>query len=95
MPKKQVIFKEEGLDVQTVFFSNPGDNNAALAGGSIQFSTNHFTLPYFGANSGVKMQIISGAGGLGIMEVIIQGQLGINDIKQLVAYCKLFLINKR
>jgi len=88
LAKEAGYFKEEGLDVQTVFFSNPGDNNAALAGNSIQFSTNPFTLPYFGANSGVKMQIISGAGGLGIMEVIIQGPLGINDIKQLVAYIK-------
>lgn len=86
--KEAGYFKDAGLDVQTVFFSNPGDNNAALAGGSIQFSTNPFTLPYFAANSGIKMRIISGAGGLGIMEVIIQGELGINDIKQLVAWIK-------
>jgi ABC-type nitrate/sulfonate/bicarbonate transport system substrate-binding protein len=88
LAKETGFFKEEGLDIQTVFFSNPGDNNAALAGGSIQFSTNPFTLPYFGANSGIKMQIISGAGGLGIMEVIIQGALKIENIEQLVAWIK-------
>jgi ABC-type nitrate/sulfonate/bicarbonate transport system substrate-binding protein len=89
LAKEAGYFKEEGLDdVQTVFFSNPGDNNAALAGGSLQFSTNPFTLPYFGVNSGIKMQIISGAGGLGIMEVIIQGEFGISDVKQMVAWIK-------
>jgi len=82
------FFKEEGLDIETVFFSNPGDNNAALAGGSLQFSTNPFTLPYFGANSGIKMKIISGAGGLGIMEVIIQGEFKIESVQQLVQWIK-------
>lgn len=76
------------MDVQTAFFSNPGDANTALAGGSLQFSTNPFTLPYFAANSGLKMRIISGAGGLGIMEVVVQGSLKIEDIKQLVAWIK-------
>lgn len=49
--------------VETIFFANPGDNNAALAGGSIDFSTNPFTLPFFAANSGVPIRVISGAGG--------------------------------
>ena len=86
--KEMGFFKDEGLDVETVFFSNPGDNNTALSGGSIQFSINPFTLPYFANNSGIKMRIISNAGGLGIMEVIVQGELGISDIKQLVAWIK-------
>jgi ABC-type nitrate/sulfonate/bicarbonate transport system substrate-binding protein len=86
--KEAGFFKEEGLDVETVFFSNPGDNNAALAGGSIQFSTNPFTLPYFGENSGIHMRIISSAGGLGIMQVIIQGSFNITDVAQLIAYIK-------
>ncbi|NEQ53176.1 MAG: ABC transporter substrate-binding protein, partial [Leptolyngbya sp. SIO3F4] len=30
-------FEENGLAVETVAFTNPGDNNAALAGGSIDF----------------------------------------------------------
>ena len=86
--KEAGYFKEEGLDVQTVFFSNPGDNNAALVGGSLQFTTNPFTLPYFASNSGIKMRIISSAGGLGIMEVVIQGKYNISDVKQLVAWIK-------
>jgi ABC-type nitrate/sulfonate/bicarbonate transport system substrate-binding protein len=86
--KEAGFFKEEGLDLETVFFSNPGDNNAALTGGSIQFSTNPFTLPYLAANSNVPMKIISSAGGLGIMEVIIQGNYGVKDLKSLATYVK-------
>ncbi len=86
--KEAGFFKEEGLEVETVFFSNPGDNNAALAGGSIQLSTNPFTLPYFAANSGINMRIVSSAGGLGIMEVVIQGQYNIDSLQQLVTYIK-------
>jgi hypothetical protein len=48
---------------ETIFFANPGDNNAALAGGFIDFSTNPFTLPFFAASSGVPIRVISGAGG--------------------------------
>ena len=59
-----------GLDVETVFFANPGDNNAALAGGAIDFSTNPFTLPFFAANSGVPIRVIAAAGGWGGIEVI-------------------------
>ena len=86
--KEAGMFKEHGLDVETVFFSNPGDNNTALAGGSIQFSTNPFTLPYFAENSGINMRIISGAGGLGIMEVIIQGDFKVENIPQLITLIK-------
>src|SRR5688500_14394325 len=56
--KEKGFFKEQGLTVETIFFSNPGDNNAALAGGSIQISVNPFTLPYFANNSGLPMRII-------------------------------------
>jgi len=69
-----------------VFFSNPGDNNAALVGGSIQFSTNPFTLPYLGANGGSPMRIISAAGGLGVMEVVIQGTYGVSSLSELKTY---------
>ncbi len=86
--KEAGFFKDEGLDLETVFFANPGDNNAALAGGSIQFSTNPFTLPYLGENSGVPIRIISSAGGLGIMQVVIQGKYGIDNLKQLAAWVK-------
>ncbi len=86
--KESGYFKDEGLDVETVFFSNPGDNNTALSGGSIQFSINPFTLPYFADNSGVKMRIISNAGGLSILEVIVQGDLNIENIQQLVDWIK-------
>jgi len=44
--KESGFFDAEGIDVETVFFSNPGDNNAALAGGSIKFSTNPLTLAH-------------------------------------------------
>lgn len=86
--KEKGYFKEEGLDLETIFFSNPGDNNAALAGGSIQFSTNPFTLPYFGENSGVPMRIISSAGGLGIIEVIIQSDFNVKTTEEFVNWIK-------
>jgi ABC-type nitrate/sulfonate/bicarbonate transport system substrate-binding protein len=86
--KEAGFFKEAGLDIETVFFSNPGDNNTALSGGSIQFSINPFTLPYFASNSGVDMRILSNAGGLGIMEVIIQGEFNVSTIAQLVTWIK-------
>ena len=86
--KEAGFFKEEGLDVETTFFPNPGDNNAALAGGSLQFSINPFTLPYLADNSGVPIRIIASAGGLGIMEVVGQGVLNIDSPKALAEYVK-------
>jgi ABC-type nitrate/sulfonate/bicarbonate transport system substrate-binding protein len=86
LAKEAGFFKDEGLDVETVFFSNPGDNNVALAGGSLQFSTNPFTLPYLANNSGVPMRIISSAGGLGVMQVIIQGSFNVSSMTDLAAY---------
>src|SRR5258708_6406827 len=71
------------LDVETVFFANPGDNNAALAGGEIDFSTNPFTLPFFAANAGVPIRTIAAAGGWGIMQVIADGKLKINSVEDL------------
>ena len=59
-------FEDNGLAVETVFFTNPGDNNAALAGGQIDFSTNPFTLPFFAANSGVPIKTVAAAGGWGV-----------------------------
>ena len=61
--KESGCFEKAVLDVETIFFANPGDNNAALAGGSIDFSTNPFTPPFFAANCGVPIRVISGAGG--------------------------------
>ncbi len=86
--KEAGYFKDEGLDVDTIFFSNPGDNNAALAGGSIQLAINPFTLAYLGQNSGVPMRIIANAGGNGIMQVVIQGKYNVNSIDELVTYVK-------
>ena len=86
--KESGCFEEHGLDVETVFFANPGDNNAALAGGAIDFSTNPFTLPFFAANSGVPIRVIAAAGGWGVMEVVAQQETGlssIGDIKDYVA----------
>lgn len=79
-------FVENGLAVETVFFTNPGDNNAALAGGSIDFSTNPFTLPFFAANSGVPIQTISAAGGWGVMQVIIQENYGVTSLAELATH---------
>lgn len=86
--KEAGYFKDEGLDVETVFFSNPGDNNAALTGGSIQFSINPFTLAYLGQNSGVPMRIITNAGGNGVMQVVIQGKYNVSSIAELTAWVK-------
>jgi ABC-type nitrate/sulfonate/bicarbonate transport system substrate-binding protein len=79
-------FEENGLAVETVFFTNPGDNNAALAGGSIDFSTNPFTLPFFAANSGVPIKTVAAAGGWGVMQVIIDSDYGVDSIDDLVNF---------
>jgi len=79
-------FEENGLAVETVFFTNPGDNNAALAGGSIDFSTNPFTLPFFAASSGVPIKTIAAAGGWGVMQVIAKSKYEIASIADLAAY---------
>ena len=84
--KESGCFEKSGLDVETVFFANPGDNNAALAGGAIDFSTNPFTLPFFAANSGVPIRVISAAGGWGIMEVVAQAETGLSTIADIKAY---------
>jgi ABC-type nitrate/sulfonate/bicarbonate transport system substrate-binding protein len=84
--KESGCFEKAGLDVETIFFANPGDNNAALAGGSIDFSTNPFTLPFFAANSGVPIRVISGAGGWGIIEVIAQKNTGLKSIADIKSY---------
>jgi ABC-type nitrate/sulfonate/bicarbonate transport system substrate-binding protein len=81
--KESGCFEKYDLDVETFFFANPGDNNAALAGGEIDFSTNPFTLPFFAANSGVPIRTISAAGGWGIMQVIADGKLKINSVEDL------------
>lgn len=86
--KEAGFFNDEGIELETVFFPNPGDNNAALAGGSIQFSTNPFTLPYLGNASGQPMRIVSSAGGLGVMQVVIQGKRGIDSMKSLAEWVK-------
>lgn len=86
--KESGCFTQQGLDVDTVFFANPGDNNAALAGGAIDFSTNPFTLPFFAANSGVPIRVISAAGGWGVMEVVSQGKLGFKSMDDLKGYVK-------
>lgn len=86
--KEAGYFKDEGLDVETIFFANPGDNNAALAGGSIQFGINPYTLHYLGENSGVPMRIISSAGGLEIMQVIIQGKHNVSTLEDLAKFVK-------
>jgi len=84
--KESSCFKDQGLDVETVFFASPGDNNAALAGKVIDFSINPFTLPFFAANSGVPIRVVASAGGWGVMEVVAQGKLGLRSISDVKAY---------
>lgn len=84
--KESGCFEKNGLDVETVFFANPGDNNAALAGGAIDFSTNPFTLPFFAANSGVPIRVVSAAGGWGVIEVIAKKETGLKSIADIKAY---------
>ncbi len=79
-------FAENGLAVETVAFTNPGDNNAALAGSQIDFSTNPFTLPFFAANSGVPIKTVAAAGGWGVMQVIINNEVGVESIADLIAF---------
>lgn len=79
-------FKQNGLAVETVAFTNPGDNNAALAGKAIDFNINPFTLPFFAASSGVPIKTISAAGGWGIMQVIAKKEYGIKSTKDLASY---------
>ena len=79
-------FAKNGLEVEPIFFANPGDNNAALAGGAIDFSVNPFTLPFFAANSGVPIRVIAAAGGWGVMEVIAQKETGLKSMADLKAY---------
>jgi ABC-type nitrate/sulfonate/bicarbonate transport system substrate-binding protein len=86
--KEAGYFDDEGLDVETIFFSNPGDNNAALAGGSTQLMINPFTLAYLGDNSGVPMKIVANAGGNGVMQVVVQGKYNIKNMDELVTYVK-------
>lgn len=86
--KESGCFEKNGLDVETLFFSNPGDNNTALAGGDIDFSTNPFTLPFFAANSGVPIRVISAAGGWGVMEVVAQGSYALNSMADLAEHAK-------
>lgn len=76
-------FEYYGLEVDMRFFANPGDNNAALVGGAIDFSTNPFTLPFFAANSGVPIRTVAAAGGWGVMEVIVHGVHGLNSMDDL------------
>lgn len=79
-------FEQHGLAVETVFFTNPGDNNAALAGGQIDFSTNPFTLPFFAANSGVPIKTVAAAGGWGVMQVIIDSEYEVESIADLATF---------
>lgn len=84
--KESGCFAKYGLDVDLVFFPNPGDNNAALAGGAIDFSTNAFTLPFFAANSGVPIKVIAAAGGWGVVQVVAQKDTGLHSIADIKAY---------
>ena len=76
-------FEEQGLAVDLRFFANPGDNNAALAGGSLDFSINPSTLPFFAANSGEPFRVIAAAGGWGVIQVVADKELNLNSMTDL------------
>ncbi len=86
--KEAGLFDKYNLDVETVFFANPGDNNAALAGGAIDLSINPFTLPFFAANSRVPIRVLAAAGGWGVMQVVADGSLGIHSFADMKDYIK-------
>src|SRR5258708_4688024 len=86
--KEAGYFEKYGLDVTPVFFTNPGDNNAALAGGAIDLSINPFTLPFFAANSKVPIRVVAAAGGWGVMQVVADGKLGIHSFSEMADYIK-------
>ncbi|HET6609487.1 MAG TPA: ABC transporter substrate-binding protein [Rhodopila sp.] len=86
--KESGCFDKYGLNVTPVFFPNPGDQNAALAGGAITFGTIPFTLAYLAVNNGVPIKAIAGAGGWGIQEVVAQPGTGLHSIADIKAYIK-------
>jgi len=86
--KEAHLFENYGLDVEPIFFANPGDNNAALAGGAIDLSINPFTLPFFAANSKVPIRVVAAAGGWGVMQVVADGKLGVKSFADMAAYIK-------
>lgn len=87
--KESGCFADNGLEVESYFFANPGDNNAALAGGSIDFSHNPFSLAFFAANNNVPVRVIGASGGWGVMEVIAQEVLDFNSIDDLKSHISL------
>lgn len=86
--KESGCFAKYGLDVDPVFFANPGDDNAALAAGKIDVGIVPFTLPFFAANSGVPVKVVAAAGGWGVMEVVANGKLGFHSFADLRDYIK-------
>lgn len=81
-------FKQSSLDVETVAFTNPGDNSAALAGGAVDFSTNPFTLSFLAASSGVPIKTVSAAGGWGVIQVVAKSKYGIKSLEDLATFVK-------
>ncbi|MGJ7542456.1 ABC transporter substrate-binding protein [Variovorax sp. LT1R16] len=84
--KESGCFVQQGLHAETVFFADPGDNNAVLAGRAIECSTNPFILPFFAANSGVPIRGIAAAGGWGVMEVVAHAKLGLMSMDDIKGY---------
>lgn len=81
--KEQWFFADEWLDVETIFFSNPWDNNAALIWGDLQFHINPFTLPFLWQHQWADMRIVSSAGWSEIIEVVIQWAYEVETIQEL------------
>lgn len=84
--KEAWFFADEWLDIETVFFSNPWDNNAALVWWDLQFHINPFTLPFLGQNQWSPMRIISSAWWREIIEVVIQWEYWVDTVKDLKSW---------
>lgn len=85
--KEAGYFEEVGLDVELAFFG-VHENNAALAARQVDMSITPFTLPYLALNEGVPMRAVAGAGGWGIVQVVIQGDYNVHSLEELAAYVR-------
>lgn len=88
LAKELGLFAKQSLEVATRFFPNPGDNNAALVGGSLQLTINPFTLAYLARASGAEVQIVASCGGSRVMEMVAQGNAGVRSLDELADAAK-------
>lgn len=81
-------FHKHGLHVEAVPFTEPYVNGNALCNGQTDIAINSFTLPYIDQEKGAEVQLIAAAGGWGIIEVIAQGDLNIQNMAELKRFVR-------